>query len=384
VPRVRVHGSRVMLGNRGTGTIGGARTDSLGNFRIEAPEGMLLELRAIAPSSKGRRFGALPTALELESMQADWVQRDLVHARGGDAPAVLVIGPGGQIAGRLLLHPEYGNMGLSIRLLGEGPQRFASETRCDAQGRFLFDGLEDGFYAVQLVTGPSTLLAVHGVRAVMGELTRDPRLDGMQLDSLFVRTGLLVTDSEGRSIGSVELCVFTEQGEVLIRPTMHRDVGSLTLPRGVPLRIWAHAPGYRPGQVRVLDSRKVRLQLERGIRAHLRVEQVREWTPQGLGLKLQLRRSSKLGGVPEFGVVRLDDSLAEGKELELRFPGPGRYELWAVAISSRVYFNDTRAGWQSGKSGLRELNLGQTVVIEDSDGGGHFVVDLPIDNPKGG
>lgn len=384
IPGVRVHAQR------GGGTLGSARTSDFGDFRIRVPQGIRINLWAVPSPPVDQRFGRAPFREGARGMEPGWVQREPVEAMGGDPPVVVTVGSGGVIEGRLLLHPEYGDMGMSVQLVMEDGDYFLNRAMPDEQGRFRFDGLQTGVYTVELVRHTSGLLAVAGIRAVVGEVTRDPRLDGLQLDSLLVRTRIDVLGPDGETVANPRLCATGEDGEILFQPAAWESTVPLTLPRNVMVTLWASDSGRRPGRVHVMNQEHVTIRLERGIEAMLRVAEVREWGPDSPKYFLSLRHVSteenpSVGGLQE---VFLDDLFASGQQQQVSFPGPGRYELWLSVFENQLAGvrvpNSTGWGSSSRHGGLlREIKLSQSLLISESDGGASLAIELPLEWPVG-
>ncbi|MFT7679439.1 MAG: hypothetical protein ACI8QC_003441 [Planctomycetota bacterium] len=218
----------------------------------------------------------------------------------------------------------------------------------------------------------------------LGEITRDPRLDSMLLDGLFMLTRLVFLGPDGKPVNTPRVSVITQDGRTLLGSVARSSPCELTLPRGQRLNIWADDTGCMPAHAVVLDARDVTLQLERVISAYLQVSEPRDWSGPLGDFALSLRHAER--DPDALGKVHFSTMFWAGFEHSVSFPGPGRYDLWVSARSGSHGSRHEEQGPPGAgtvRMPLRSARkLDSFLIVTDSDEGAHLRLELPLDPPS--
>lgn len=180
------------------------------------------------------------------------------------------------------------------------------------------------------------LLVVPGVVVILGEISRDPRLNGLQFDNLFAATRVIALDPEGERIARLLIIRGNAEGQVQGLPISLKDDGGLILPREEQVSLWICASGFRPRSTVSNGEEECRVSLERSIRVMLRCAPGREWDMTSTSASpAWIGGGSILPGAPTpLGDVLFDRWFFQGGEHLMFFPGPGRYELGLLEMQS--------------------------------------------------
>jgi hypothetical protein len=124
----------------------------------------------------------------------------------------IIAGPGGEIAGRLLLDPGVSveEFQMSLRRDDGSGERIGSGVRSSSDGALTADGvfrrvrLVPGRYTLSVAIGRNVLAEIPGLEVISGEACRDARLDAIDLrGSLNVFTLELLSPARGVPEGSI-------------------------------------------------------------------------------------------------------------------------------------------------------------------------------------
>ncbi|MFT7679438.1 MAG: hypothetical protein ACI8QC_003440 [Planctomycetota bacterium] len=357
-------------------------TDRFGGFQLAAHPGGSVELRVV-PARNGSRRGSAGTAPLMRGtmgMEHNMVQLERVFVEAGGPPVTIRVGSAGAIAGRVLLHPEHGDMGLAVVVTSGKAGQWNQPATLKEDGSFLIEGLLGGSYGFLLKGSAGVLFEVPGISVSLGEVTRDPRLRGIHLDSLFVQTLLIGVDPNGNRLDGLNITALNGDGQLLSSINTIKQNGRLTLPRAEAVTIRVGKSGFRPRSVVITGEKEVRVTLELGIRVRLRALEARPWAhAKEHAVASWLADSESTPGVTdEFGDVAFGLAGIQQAELEVIFPGPGRYELGIVKWS---WTGGTQRGEPTNFTRTAR-RLGVSLVIAESDEGSLKVIDLPVDLPS--
>ncbi|MGE3175706.1 MAG: hypothetical protein AB7O97_23990 [Planctomycetota bacterium] len=294
----------------------------------------------------------------------------------------LVLERAGAIAGsvRLLRGQRAGDLRVSVTPADETAPVVG---RVGDDGAFRFDQLAPGFYAfrAELQNGSGAAAAVAAATDVPqvlvrpGEVTEDPRLQGVVIPALPDRLTLRVVDRDGQPIAraTARLAGAGRGGETRADPD-----GRIALPApGAPVDLVVEAFGFRPATLRAVD-RDQDVVLRPGLAAVLRCRGApahAEDPRYDLGLRFYGPLDPTAAPTNRRPMLWPDttplDHLffdADGA-LRMRFPAPGRY------VAEPFVFVQGRD--QVGRGG--NLTLDPEVVIEvlDVPGEQSIAVEVP-------
>jgi protocatechuate 3,4-dioxygenase beta subunit len=136
-------------------------------------------------------YGAMPSAELLLEAASDGANSPPTPVRLGDRNVTLVASHDGVLRGRVLFDESFSSDAIRVEAELEGaydgtlpPERLERLT-VDAEGRFLFRGIQAGPYTVSIHVGARSPAAVfEGVRVESGSDLVDPRLDPLDLRKL--------------------------------------------------------------------------------------------------------------------------------------------------------------------------------------------------------
>ena len=252
----------------GTWLIGSDRiTDALGRFElVQGLDDALLGVQVEAD-------GFVPYGPRLVAVGTDGLE--------------LVLERGGRIAGHLLFPAS---LWPAVRVSREGEEvRVALTTMSD--GGFALGPLPPGSYRVEAGYRWSEAWArVDGVRVVAGEETSDPRLEPLDLTTLFSAIALTIVDPEGAPVAAprIELAV----GGSFEFAGARRD-GERWLVAGTPpLRARIAASGFAPLVLDDLVGDR-RVELARGPKVELALTGALPALPEGWVLEGRLERQEE-------------------------------------------------------------------------------------------
>lgn len=226
-----------------------------------------------------------------------------------------------------------------------------------ADGTALWESMVAGVYHVQLFDGAVVLADWEGVVVEGGEITRDPRMQGLRLGDFYLTVEIDAVDASGAPIEGAESA---RAGESLSWS------GNRMLPvTELPVDVLVRAPGYLTASARVTES-FARVQLDEAPTIKLRLPFD---VPSSSTAWASLALAPEEGELDAFGSAS-SWAKVTGNTAEVTVRGLGRQE---------VLLRTTINHGNSSSTSSRPLPMGADFVLEvgPNDDGRVFVLDVP-------
>ena len=226
---------------------------------------------------------------EIYAGKSRWIDADPLPLRPGSTGYRFVLEREGKLAGAVRVAEGIDPTWLGVRVEPEHRPRTARvwppRERVSNDGTFLVAGLPAGMARVTfLLEGREDPVAVvEDVEVRAGEVSRDPRLQGLDLESALHRIEVEVVDSAGRAIDTGHVA-FALADDTVHHVKLAGGRASFLAGR-VGLGATIYAPGYRTVTCPVVDDGS-RIVLERARTVRVRLPD--DFEPPGDGIELRV------------------------------------------------------------------------------------------------
>lgn len=273
--------------------------------------------------------------LFLQPWKMDWLDSPKKPVPAGSTNNILVLRRGGTVTAAFLVDPGVPLKRLELILTsrnGKGREIPMIPSKIEGN-RVTWTGIfpGKGTLSVALPGQTKPFLVIRDIPVREGEVTRDPRLEGVDLRGKIQLLNLELVDEGGRSIP----VGWIHWGKGFARPSRVRPGFPLLLPPGKLETIWITAPGFKPRKTKVTGPR-MKVTLEKGfpVRLVYAGEAPLPGPSFSVGLALHPTREERASQMKKFGfTLPVLPYVYFGKKgiVQVRVCSPGTYRIsWVL------------------------------------------------------